>query len=65
MRLLTAEEYKRMYFREIASHYGMKESDFIEEVYPAEKIIWQTNGLYNSYVEWHKRTQNKLAKALK
>lgn len=62
---LTEEQFKHMSLRQIAQFYGMKELDFISEVYPASTIIDEETGMYAVYTNWHTKTQNKLAKALK
>lgn len=62
---LTNLEFDLMRFSEMANYHGMKELDFIEAVYPAEKQIWKTTSFYIAYTDWYKRTQSKLARALK
>lgn len=65
MKMLTTIEFTRMNLRDVAKFHGMKEVDFILEVFPTEKYIWSHQYFYKHYSDWYKRTQSKLAKALK
>jgi hypothetical protein len=62
---LTKEQFQNMNLKDVAEYHGVKELDFIEQCYPSEKYIWDSLYFYNHYEEWYRKTQNKLAKALK
>lgn len=63
--MLSKQDFTQMHIKDVARFHGIKEVDFILAVFPSEKYIWNSEYYYKYYVDWYKKTQNKLAKALK
>lgn len=63
--ILTRGQFHTMSFREISKHHGLKEADFISQAFPPAVVVRGSEYWYRIYEQWYKRTQNKLAKAMR